>query len=267
MKLPDASRVSEIIVTVAEAEIMPRFQNLCADQIREKGPGDLVTEADVEAERALSKALRALLPGSLVVGEEAVAADDTILDALGSSVPVWIIDPVDGTANFARGSEIFGVIIALALNGKTVAGWIYDPIRKRMAVAETGQGAWMNGERLACAKDKPLNEMKGNISTTRVPTSFLQALGSYSRSGSAAHDYIELASGRYDFTLYRRIKPWDHAAGVLLHAEAGGFTQLLDRRPYSLRPSKVGILSASSPGSWESLAAFIPDLAQAPSRK
>ena len=260
MKTPDISSVSQLIVEVSEAEIMPRFRNLCAEQIREKGPGDLVTEADVEAERALTRSLRTLLPGSLVVGEEAVAADDSVLDRLGSASPIWIIDPVDGTANFAKGNEIFGVIVALVIGGQVVAGWIYDPVGKRLAVCETGQGAWLNDERMTCAKDKPLKEMVGIVSTSRVKGDFRSAVNACVRSGSAAHDYINLARGKYDFTLYRRVKPWDHAAGVLMHAEAGGFTMLLTHRPYALRPSKVGILSTSSQTTWDSLASLIPDL-------
>lgn len=261
MKTVDIFRVSQLIAEVSETEIMPRFRNLCAEQIHEKGPGDLVTEADVRAERALTRSLQALLPGSLVVGEEAVAADDSVLDRLDSLSPIWIIDPVDGTANFARGHDVFGVIVALVIDRQIVSGWIYDPVGKRLAVSELGQGAWLNDERMHCANDRPLEQMVGIVSISRVKNDFRTAVGSCIRSGSVAHDYINLASGKYDFTLYRRVNPWDHAAGVLMHAEAGGFTMHLTRRPYRLRPNKMGILSASSQTTWDSLASLIPELA------
>src|SRR5690349_21342761 len=112
--LPDIDRVSAIIREVAEAEILPRFRRLQQSDIREKGPGDLVTVADEVAERRLTERLRDLVPNSLVLGEEAVAADQRVLGRIFEEDPVWIIDPVDGTSNFASGKPAFGVIVAYA---------------------------------------------------------------------------------------------------------------------------------------------------------
>ncbi|MBV8535357.1 MAG: inositol monophosphatase, partial [Alphaproteobacteria bacterium] len=92
--------VALIIRRVAEEQVLTRFRRLADHEIREKAPGNLVTIADTEAELALTSALMALLPGSLVVGEEAVALDPAVLDQLAGDEPVWIIDPVDGTMNF-----------------------------------------------------------------------------------------------------------------------------------------------------------------------
>ena len=110
--------------------------------MREKGPGDLVTVADEESERQLTRRLMELVPNSAVIGEEAVAADQKVLDRIFDDVPVWIIDPVDGTSNFAAGKPAFGVIVAYARRGETLAGWIHDPLGKRTAVAMKGEGAW-----------------------------------------------------------------------------------------------------------------------------
>src|ERR1700730_15726265 len=126
--LPDAEKVGRLIAEIAAAEVMPYFQKLGHGDITEKGPGDLVTVADVAAERRLSAVLTDLLPGSLVVGEEAAAADPGVLEALAGDAPVWVIDPIDGTANFAEGKPVFAVMVALVRRGETVMAWIHDPV-------------------------------------------------------------------------------------------------------------------------------------------
>lgn len=245
-------RVSEIIRETAAEEILPRFRCLADHQIREKGPGNLVTEADVEAERVLTRRLTDLLPGSAVVGEEAAAGDPAIMDVLDGDGPVWIIDPVDGTNNFAHHRPTFGVIVALVEGGRTVAGWIHDPLGNRTATVTAGGGAWMEGQRLSVAAAAPLEEMNGSLGYRRnaLLASRIRAM---SRAGSVAHDYINLASGRLHFAHYIRLSPWDHAAGVLLVQEAGGYAALMDGSPYRPRPSPIGVLLAPDPDTWRRL--------------
>ncbi|HIJ39414.1 MAG TPA: inositol monophosphatase, partial [Rhodospirillaceae bacterium] len=115
----DANAVAKIINEVAEQAILPFFNRLSPDDVREKRPGDLVTIADTTAERLLTERLTVLLPGSVVVGEESVAGDARTLELLSGTRPVWIIDPVDGTGNFAKGSPVFAVIVALVMKGQT----------------------------------------------------------------------------------------------------------------------------------------------------
>ncbi|HEX3499228.1 MAG TPA: inositol monophosphatase family protein, partial [Stellaceae bacterium] len=133
--LVDSEKVRRLIVEVAESEVMPRFEKLETGDISEKGPGDLVTVADVASERRLTPALRDLLPGSLVVGEEAAAADPAVLTLLGGDDPVWVVDPIDGTANFAAGIPIFAIMVALIRRGETLAAWIHDPVKRVTASA------------------------------------------------------------------------------------------------------------------------------------
>ena len=106
------AEVADLLRTAARAEILPRFRRLASADIREKGPGDLVTVADEESERQLTRRLMDLVPNSVVIGEEAVAADSKVLDRVFDDAPVWIVDPVDGTSNFAAGKPAFGVIVA-----------------------------------------------------------------------------------------------------------------------------------------------------------
>ena len=225
----DVSKVAGLIREAAEAEILPRFKKLSRDQIREKKPNQLVTDADVMAERLLTRTLSDLLPGA-VVGEEAVDANPALLDALHHPGIVWVIDPVDGTGNFANNNPRFAVIVALVIDGMTVAGWIHDPVPNRTVIAEIGQGAWRDGTRLKVAAEVPLPQMTGSVKKRgRVADHVLHV----ARRGSAAHDYLDLVTGRQHFAHFRKLMPWDHAAGVLMQIEAGGTAAMLDGSAYT----------------------------------
>lgn len=263
--LVDMEAVAALLREVAATEILPRFRNLDASDIREKQPGDLVTVADEAAEKVMSARLRDLLPGSIVVGEEACAADPTLVRRLGhAEEPVWIIDPVDGTHNFAHGKPIFGLLLALSLGGQARCGWIYDPVGERMVMAQAGEGAWMAGERLTAKPAAPMAEMRGSLSTKFFPPEERQRLdtlrphfaGTY-RLFCAAHDYLNLLTGVGQFALYNRIMPWDHAAGALAYAEAGGHVARFDGTPYRAADVEGGLLLAPDPESWARLRGFI----------
>jgi len=265
MNAPDSGAliqgVNAAMREVAETYILPRYQKLAADDVRSKThPGDLVTIADEESERALTEMLAALLPGSLVIGEEAAAADIAVLDHLTKNEPIWIIDPIDGTANFVSGKAQFAVMVALVRNGETVMGWIHDPVANRSLWAERGAGTW-------------LAESGGTPQRAKVPALETEALstmiaGLYNRDvmslggkfakvvrlGSAAHDYWSLTDGRMQVLCYRRLKPWDHAAGLLIHDEAGGYNRLLSGKPYSpVARDQVGVLCAPSRNIWHTI--------------
>ena len=137
----DVNKVANIIRHVSATEVMPRFKNLATGEIREKNPGDFVTIADEASEKALSAALRAYLPGSEVVGEEAVSKDAKELEKLKTNKAIWVIDPIDGTYNFAHNRSHFGILVSLVQNGVTQYGWVYDAPQDRMAIAIRGGGA------------------------------------------------------------------------------------------------------------------------------
>ena len=245
-----AASVAAIIRETAEAEIIPRFGHLAAGQIREKKPGQLVTEADTEAEKVLSHRLTQLLPGSLVVGEEGVDANPATLNSLEGQGAIWIIDPVDGTGNFAKGNPRYGVIIALVVDGVTRMGWIHDPMTDRMVIAETGQGAWLGEQRLSVLPDAPLEHLVGSVKRSAHLVSRVAKVG---RKGSAAHDYLDLVTGQLHFAHFAKLMPWDHAAGVLIHTEAGGYSRLLNDKPYQPVLCRSGLLLAPTEGCWKSL--------------
>lgn len=241
--------------------MLPRFRALQHHEIMEKKPGDLVTVADIEAEHRLTRILAGVLPGSLVVGEEAHAHDDSILRHLSSRDPVWLIDPIDGTKNFTEGSPVFCMMVALLHHGEVVRSWIYDPVEDRLASAERGSGAFLDGARLTGAADKPFEQMVGQINFGVFPEKerqkrrdlYVATFAEVSRLRCAGHDFLRQAMGERDFALYNRLWSWDHAPGVLLLREAGGHVARTDGIPYRAEDRVMNLLSAPGEGTWRDL--------------
>lgn len=263
MKDIDPIHIENIIRYVAADEIMPRFQNLRASDIREKSPGDLVTVADEAAETALTKLLSDALPGSTVVGEEAVSANAAVLQRLKGDAPVWVIDPIDGTRNFSNGNPQFGVFVALVQNGAVRAGWAYDAPGNRMAVAQQGAGAWLEGKRITLSTGATdIAGLKG-LCDGAPAAHFNDVRGQFAHIGQIGcclHDYMNLYTGAVDFVAYvDRITPWDHAAVSLITQEAGGvFAQGGAGAGYD--PSYYGrgfLLSAANDAWWQKLNAIL----------
>ncbi|MET9730877.1 inositol monophosphatase family protein [Streptomyces sp. NPDC006458] len=235
--------VEEAVRKAAAAEIMPRFRQLGAHEIDQKsGPHDLVTDADREAERHLTEVLTRLLPGSVVVGEEAVHADPTTYEAIRGDAPVWIVDPVDGTRQFVHGQDGFCTLIALARHGVVYASWTYAPARDQLATAVRGQGAYLDGERLfagAPAAGSPLRIATSHPDYTtdeqKRALLGLWADGTAPRAcGSAGLEYLAVARGESDATAFSWELAWDHAAGLLLVEEAGGAHLTLTDEPFRI---------------------------------
>lgn len=257
VSFPDSDKVVAAIREAAALDILPRFRKLEHHEISEKNPGEVVTVADIEAEHRLTRLLSKIVPGSVVVGEEAVSRDRSILDKLGKAETAWLVDPVDGTGNFAAGEPTFGVMVCYLLDGKARGGWIHDPCSDRTAIAVSGEGAWYDGERLSAAPAVPFEHMQGTLNYSWFPHGQREAVRRAARRFKdvysyrcAAHDYLALARGRKHFSLYRRLWPWDHAPGVLLLSEAGGYTARLDGKPYRATIREEGILSVGDPESW-----------------
>jgi fructose-1,6-bisphosphatase/inositol monophosphatase family enzyme len=243
----DATEVAEVeraVRRVAEEQILPRFGRLAAADIGYKSSEtDYVTVADRAAEEELAKHLTALVPGSVMVGEEAVAADPGLLAAIDGDAPVWIVDPIDGTHNFVSGSPRFTTLVALAHRGRLLASWTYAPVMDLMAVATAGGGAYVDGQRVRVRPVEPtLRHLDVSVSppiwwkpSERAGFHELSrhgvALSFFDTSGL---EYIQLASGRRTAMVLTWELPWDHAAGLLLHAEAGGVAMAADGSPFRI---------------------------------
>ena len=246
--------IDEVVTALREVAgelVVPRFRNLAEGDISEKAPGDLVTIVDRETEAALGKRLAGLLHGSLVVGEEAVAADRRVLERIGDPGPVWVIDPIDGTGNFAAGREPFALMVALLRGGRTVLSVIYQPMSGLVAAAESGSGVYLDGERVTLGH-APLkaDDLVASVHTRYLPealrekvTSRLPRLGEVLPSRHCAgHDYPELLRGGHHFVLYWKSLPWDHAPGALMVREAGGVVRHFDGPQYDPTLPHPGLL-------------------------
>jgi fructose-1,6-bisphosphatase/inositol monophosphatase family enzyme len=251
MAIVDPEIVTAIIRQVAQEIILPRFRALGQGDVREKNPGDPVTIVDIEAERQLIRHLIPLVAGAVAVGEEGASDQPALLQRLQGEAPVWVIDPIDGTANFIKGDPHFGVIVALVQHQRTLLGWIHDPLSGRTCIAEQDGGSWSGGQRLKLAV-KAETAVTGAVSW-RDRTKLTRAGLHFNQLGSAAHEYLALLDGGLDFSCYRRLHPWDHAAGVLLYREAGGVAGLLEGGDYRPLPGPGTLLMAADMKNWQAL--------------
>lgn len=258
--------VTDLLRQAAAEIVLPRFQALEDDEVMDKGAGDVVTIADLEAEHFLTDELSRLLPGSLVVGEEAHSKNPEILARFEDDDPVWVIDPVDGTRNFTKGRHTFCMLVALVVRNRPLAGWIHDPTTERSAVAEQGGGAYLNGRRLETPDPPPEYEMVGQINTGYLegPSARQKlrddAAARFRQVGSlscAGHDFLAQSLGERHFSFYRRLWPWDHAAGALLLREAGGKVERIDGVPYRAGDRVHGLLATTRGSYWDGLRRFL----------
>lgn len=249
--------VAALMREVARSVVMPHFRNLAEGDIVEKSPGELVTIADRQAEERLSAGLSRIDPDAAIVGEEGAAADAAVLDALGAP-RAWIIDPIDGTANYAAGRAPFGIMIALAEYGLVQGGWIYDPLRDRLCHAVRGGGAFVDGTPLVArlsGGERPVAALATHfMSEARRERVLAQATGRFELvpiPRCAAEQYPRLCLGENDISLFQRTLAWDHAAGALLLSEAGGKVARWDGAEYRLDDGKTGLVAAASPALWQ----------------
>ncbi len=253
--------VLAVMQDAATRAILPRYQSLAAHEIDAKAADDVVTIADKEAELILAEGLSKLLPEAAIVGEEAAHADPALLDRLGNAL-CWIIDPVDGTNNFAAGKPPFGVMVALAEAGETIAGWILDPLTGRLCHAHRGGGAFVGEERIA-ARSTGENPPIAAISLVFMDPAQREAMKAHIAPHytltdiprCAAEQYPRLVLGVNDVSIFERTLAWDHAAGVLFVNEAGGKAARPDGRAYRVDEAHLpGLIGAASAGLWEEMA-------------
>ena len=194
-------------------------------QITFKGRADIVTDIDVAAEKTVLEILTGAFPGFGILAEESQPVT-------GTSPYKWVVDPLDGTRNYAHGIPHFCSIIALAKDDEIVAGVIYDPVRDEMFSASLGQGAFMNGERISVSETTELSrcllsfdlgyvDEKAGLALDMV-RSLWPGMYSIRMMGTAGLGLAYAASGRVDLFFHHSLSPWDLATGLLLIREAGG---------------------------------------------
>ncbi|MCD7109822.1 inositol monophosphatase [Rhizobium sp. DKSPLA3] len=263
----DIAGLANLLQEAAAVEIMPRFRNLSSGDVRMKTEAiDLVTEADEAAERLIKARIGDVVPGALFIGEESVSADPALLDKLARADLAVIVDPIDGTFNYAAGMPLFGVMASVVAGGETIAGIIYDPMGNDWVIAEKGAGAWLcraDGSQdqlsvtpapatladlVGCASTgfyapDARRTIMGNMARVRIATSYR----------CAAHEYRAFSAGHFHFLMYQKLMPWDHLAGCLIAEEAGAYVRRFDGSRYQPQHIDGGLLVASDEASWHLL--------------
>lgn len=255
-----------ILRRAAKAEILPRFRNMSSAQISAKSsPTDLVTEADTAAEASIARGILGLFPNAVILGEEAAAKDPELRDRAAKAELAFIIDPVDGTWNYAHGLGAFGVILAATRFGVPIWGAIYDPLADDWVMAdETGPAVMQRAGRaarvLTLTPAGGFETLSGYAHVTLLPKDRQEAIApllpAFHRVGSlrcSAHEYRLFAQGAGDFVLSGTLTPWDHAAGVLIAARAGGVSRFTDGRTYDISINDGYLLTARDEDSWQRL--------------
>lgn len=223
-------------------------EGLLAD-VSAKGRANFVTHCDTAVQDFLQRELAARWPQIQFLGEEAAAAPDF-------SGPVWVLDPVDGTANLMHHYRHSAVSLALTYGGQTVCGAIYDPFADELFSARAGEGAFVNGNPIRVSEGVPLADSLISVGTSPYDRQLAgvnfdlfrrlyDRCGDLRRSGSAALDLAYVAAGRTEGYLERNLKPWDYAAGILLVREAGGAVSDFAGNPPAL-PGNCDLIAASA---------------------
>ncbi len=262
----DIASLANALQEAAAVEILPRFRNLGEGDVRIKTEAiDLVTEADEAAERLIRARIADLMPNALFVGEESVAADPSLLSKLGEADLAVVVDPIDGTFNFASGLPLFGVMLSVISKGETVAGLIYDPMGNDWVIAEKGSGAWMcsadgSQSQMSVVPPPELSQMVGIANTGYFESDVRRRLLSnladvrlFTSYRCAAHEYRIFAGGHIHFLMYNKLMPWDHLAGTLISQESGAYAARLDGSPYLPHHVDGGLLLAANEETWELL--------------
>lgn len=222
--------LKDIVIPAAQEELLPRFARV---ERQHKRDGSVLTEADLAVQSRIAAQLLQQWPETVFLGEEMTAAEQ--MDLLASGQPVWCLDPLDGTSNFAAGIPYFSISLALLQQGEVLLGMVYDPLRDECFTASHKQGARLNDEPLrvkqtglelgqttALIDFKRLEKALATRLVTQIPYASQRSFG------SVALDWCWLAAGRCHIYLHGRSNIWDYAAGNYIFHAAGGYSSTLD---------------------------------------
>lgn len=246
------------LVRIAQQEILPRFNQVGYEL---KADGSLLTEADTAMQQAMQQFLAQNWPEFALLGEESTLEQQQ--QALASETGCWILDPIDGTTNFANGIAFFSVSLALMVNNALVLGMVYDPARDELFSARLGLGAELNGQPIHCPQAKvELKHCVGIIDFKRLKPKLATALAtdapyaSQRSFGSVALDWCWIANGRGQVYLHGNQSLWDYAAGWLILNEAGGASISLDDQPVLekkvVKRSAIAAINPQTLANWKS---------------
>ena len=272
-------RLIDIVRRAGQEIVMPSFRQLNAADVEIKSSlTDLVTVADKASEAFITAEIQQAFPDWEIVGEEAVAEDPSTTDKIATADTCVIIDPIDGTWNYAHGLSDFGIILAVVVKGVTRFGLLYDPVNDDWIYANLGEGAFfqrtaMNEKSnnqvpnqtplaLQITAEPELDKLTGimsvNAYTGQKKQDFALKASRFVRINNlpSCPAYRQIAQGHFNFSLTYKMLPWDHAAGVLIHTEAGGVCRTLDGQEYTPDMLDGEMLAAQSEQQWQELAEY-----------
>lgn len=250
-------KIISLLITASHEELVSRFRHVTPEL---KADGSLLTAADLAMQQRMQQVLADAWPEYDFLAEEMTRQQQQAL-LNGSGKGMWCLDPLDGTSNYAMGIPCFASSLAFIKERRVQLGVVYDPLREECFSAIRGQGAWLNGEPLSL-RDKPHPDQPviAIVDYKRLPATLAAALvtdppyRSQRSFGSVALDWCWLAAGRSHVYLHGRQCIWDYAAGLLIFAEAGGYSSTLEGEPVfslGLEPrSAVAALSKSLFARW-----------------
>ena len=238
----DLGYLRDLLTTVGRDEQLTRFEQVSSQK---KADGSLVTEADINSQRLIQQALQEKWPETAFLGEE-MSPEEQLAAMSDEAIPLWVLDPLDGTTNYAGGIPFFGISLALVESGEVRFGMVYDPSRDECFWAEKGKGTWLN--------DKPLTLNDGDVEDLAECVALLDfkrledqvaiklvtihPYRSQRSLGSVALEWCWLAAGRFQLYLHGGQRLWDYGAGKLIFREAGGAVGGEDEKPPVLKPQQ-----------------------------
>ncbi|WP_425071590.1 inositol monophosphatase family protein [Sagittula sp. S175] len=263
LTMAQRAQVLNLVRRTARAEILPRFRKLSTHEVATKtGIHDLVTEADKGAEAMLARALQAMFPHALIVGEEHASENPEIIKKIPEAEMCITIDPVDGTWNYAKGLPLFGVMLSILRFGTPVYGMLYDPMVNDFITAAAGNPTELVMPRnlrrpVRTSQGGTIEDLVGFVPLALVPEDKRGQMAAtfprFARVTSlrcACHEARMVASGNADFVLFGKLTPWDQPAGAIAIQQAGGHVAMLDGSDYRADTATGYLLAASDAATW-----------------
>ncbi len=250
-------KIAAMLKEHCHTHIMPLYKNLTKSQIHQKGQKDIVTDADKNMEKNLSQNLQQILKNSQILGEETYATNPETAKALETNEYVWVIDPLDGTRNFIKQKEEFCSMLALVKNGKTIAAWIYTPLKDEMIMADISSKTQdINGNPITIKTMENTNpeNIIGQINFGMFQENNKEELIKIAENKyknldkvfCVGYDFSGMCLSRRHFSTYRHLWWWDHIPGSFLLQQAGGIVKQIGNEAYSpIKPAKQLIVAVN----------------------
>jgi len=245
--------IKEICFNISRDLILPKYQNLKEEDIKYKNGSDLVTSADIAAEKELKNNLLKIIPSSNFIGEEEYANNEKIINYYQEDSYCWTVDPIDGTTNFVKGKEKFAIMIALTFKNKILYSWIYKPLENIMCNAIYNEGAFIDNKKIQTKHVDTLDKAIGSISTKywndndwekiKLIKNEFAAVKSYRCIG---YEYVDIGEGKRNFAILSKLSPWDHIPGVLFVRESGGSDMDFDNKEYDFTIKNKNLIVGNS---------------------